>query len=75
MGPRLREDTEGHPHPNLPPSKGEGVLRGMGPRIREDTEGLEVVEGGGVGGEDLLALVLGDVGKAALYVLAGVGPG
>ena len=47
----------------------------MGHRIREDTEGLEVVEAGGVGGEHELAFFLGDVGEAALYVLAGVGPG
>ena len=38
MGPRLREDKRGHPHPfdklragsNLPPFMGEGVLRRVG---------------------------------------------
>ena len=34
-----------------------------------------MVEGGGVGGEDLLAFGVRDVGEAALDVLAGVGPG
>ena len=28
-----------HPHPSLPPLKGEGKREGMGPRIREDTGG------------------------------------
>jgi len=34
--------------------------------------GLGVVEGGGVGGEDLFAFGFGDVGDGALDVLAGV---
>ena len=42
MGPRLREDAEGHPHPNLPPSKGEGVLRGCVPAYARTRRGTPI---------------------------------